>query len=597
MVDVGLLASDVLQNVVYLATLPLLWLVLYLVAWEWPDLARASGFGRLTFWLLLPGAILGTIANLPFFGYSGAILALNLGGGAIPLVLSVLLLRRLLPRDRPALGRFAIAFAAETLVALTWVIVVPDTFVLGSLPAPLAVPLSLQVVGVAIIAAATPLLVFLLTRHDHGMRLLLVATSLTSLAVVVTFLTTQTSPGVGIVSPFPLYLLTPVLTGVLSVLLVRGAAGRGAPAGFGIGYASATLGVLVGADVLRQPPLYQHATNALYSIGGAGVQDLLYLTGLLSLSASLLVYGLLSPRGAPTPTPAVPPVEGLTPNGRLRRSLGLILEGRFAPATQEAARASHDAREMARGLYGLPATSFSGRPWAEAGAPPWVEADQANLDALARAPDVGARDAWRAHLTARHLVRVGRQIGRRRFGTTFQRSAAFVIDLLFMVSPAAVGWFFLSATLPGTATDILNSAAFNAAAFAYAAYAFVYFVVAESIWGTTVGKMLLRLRVRDRALRPVRPVPVMVRDLPKLLPLSIVGFGGAVATLLAVKGGTVAGAGGLDLPAQIFAVAFLVLFIAFGVGLCGLASFIAIYASSENQRLGDYLAGTWVIQE
>ncbi len=599
-VDPSVLANDVVQNVVFLATLPLLWLLLYLVAWEWPELARATGFGRLTFWLLLPGALLGWVGNLPFFGFAGAVLAINIGGGVVPLILAALLLKRVLPDDGPALPYFTSVFAGESVAALAWVLLVPEASGWTLLAGALAVRLPFQLLGVGAIAAAGTLVVLVGAGRDERMRPLSVAVGLSSLALFVTFLTTQTSAGVGIVSAFPYYLLTPALTGALAVLLAHRATGRGAHVGVGLGYAAATFGVLVGADVLRQPPLYAAPTNALYSIGGAGVLDLLYLTGLLSLAVSLAVYGLLRRSGRAGTLPAVPESDQpLTPAGRLRASLLLLLGGQFPRATEEAARASHEARAVVRGLYGLPATSFTGQPWSETGAPPWAEADQANLDALARASDVGPRDAWRAHLTARYLVRLARQIGRRRYGSTYRRSAAFVLDLLLLLVPAVGVWWYLSATLPGTVTAILGSALFNAAALGFATYAFAYFVLAEVGWGATLGKTIFRLRVKDRALRPVRPVPVLVRDLPKLLPLSILGIGGAVVTLLAVKGGALvsAGAGGISLPAQLLALSVLALFVAVGIGLCGLASLIAIYSSGENQRLGDYLAGTWVIQE
>ncbi len=596
MVDPWVLASDVLQNVVFLATPPLLWLLLYLLAWEWPALARATGFDRVTFFLLLPGVVLGSIANLPFLGYAGAILAINIGGGLVPLLLSVLLLRRGLPASDRGLIALGVAFAVETAATLLWVIALPTAVpLLAAIP-----PLTGQLLGLAVIAFAVPAAYAVLAPRGPALRPTLLVLVLASLALVITFATTETAPSIGIISSFPGYLIAPALVGALAVLLARRMTGAVAYRGFAIGYASTTFGVLVGADVLRQPPLYANPTNLLLSIGGAGESDLLYLTGLLSLAVAFLVYaGLLRAKQAAPPPPAPSPEEqARTPVGRLRRALFLLLAGRFALATQEAARASAEARGQTRALFGLPAVPFTDRPWAELGAPPWVDADQTNLDALAAAPDLGGRDAWRAHLTARNLVRIAQQIGRRRYGSTARRSVAFVLDLLLLIVPAVGIWWYLSATLSGTVGEVLAGALFNAAAYGFAAYAFLYFVVAEVLWGTTVGKLLLRLRVRDRRLRPPRPIPVLVRDLPKLLPLTIVGFGGAVATLLAVRGGEVSPtAGGVALPASLFVVTFLVGFIALGVGLCGLASVLAIHGSGESQRLGDYLGGTWVIQE
>lgn len=598
-VDLGNLSSDILQNVVYLATPPLLWLLLFLLAWQTPALARATGFGRLAFWLLLPGALLGTIGNLPLLSISVAVLAINLGGGVLPLILSGHLLLRRFDQRLDLLVSYLLLFVAESAALLLWVVYV------GSAPGPVVsvagsflFTLSPAALGVLVLGVAVPLTLGLATRRTIAWPPVTFGLALTSLALVATFLTTEAAPGVGIVSSFPGYLLAPLLAGVGGVLGVRTLTGRPAYQGFAFAYAASTFGVLVGADVLHQPPLYSPAANALYSIGGAGLLDLLYLSGLLALAASFLTYGILrraKRADPPSPLPGGPP---LTAPGKLRRSLVSLLSGHFAESARGAAEAALEARSQCRALLGLPAASFSDHPWAEMGAPPWVDGDQVNLDGLARRLDIGARDAWRAHLTARYLVRLARQLARRRFGSLARRSVAFLIDLGFLLAPAVAVWWYLSATLGGSVAKVLGSSVFNAAAYGFAAYAFAYFVIAELVVGSTLGKQLLRLRVRDRQLRAPPLLPVVVRDLPKLIPLSIVGFGGAVATLITVRGGATGGmAAGVSVPVALFALADLVVVIGFGVFLCGVASVIAIHASSENQRLGDYLAGTWVIQE
>ncbi|HYK92497.1 MAG TPA: DUF1614 domain-containing protein [Thermoplasmata archaeon] len=596
MVDPGTLASDVVQNVVYLATPPLLWLFLYLLAWQSPALARATGFGRLAFWLLLPGSLIGTIGNLPFVPISSAVLAINIGGGILPMFLTASLLHREFGRRTDLLAVFAGVFVLETAAALAWVV-----FAGSSSPATPGLPgwIPLSALGTLAIAVATPVSLFVATRHEAAWRPVTFATALTSVALVATYATTEAAPGVGIISSFPGYLLAPVAVGVLAVTAVRFATGRPEYAGLPLAYGSATLGVLVGADVLHQPPLYAPAANALYSIGGAGLLDLLYLSGLLALVVTFLVYSMMRRLGrAAAPEPGTD-YRSLTPAGRVRASLTLLLTGRFAEATREAHQAAVDARAQCRGLLRLPAVALSDHPWAEMGAPPWVDGDSTNLDALARRLDVGARDAWRAHLTARYLVRVARHLSRRRFGTIARRSAAFLIDLALLLLPAISVWWYLSATIGGSIAHVLSSSAFNAAAYGFAAYAFAYFVLAEFAVGATVGKHLLGLRVRDRALRPAPALPVVVRDLPKLIPLTILGFGGAVATLITVRGSAVAGGvtAGVALPAELFALVDLIVFIGFGLLVCGAASLVAIYGSTESQRLGDYLAGTWVIQE
>lgn len=601
MVTEWTLASDVVQNVAFLATPPLLWLFLYLFAWESPGLARASGFGRLSFWLLLPGSLLGTIANLPFVPIAGNVLAINLGGGLVPVLLTALLLYRYFGESGTALLRFAGLFAVESAGALAFVLFAPAGALTVAAAGPWGGSIPWSDLGVGLLAAGVAGATIVAARFDATLRRTAFALGLASLALLVTFLTTQAVPGVGIESSFPGYLLAPLLVGGLAVGLARSAAGAAAPTGMAVGYGAATLGVLVGADVLRQPPLYAGSGGSIYAIGGAGLLDLLYLSGLLAVVAGFLTLTALRRPGGEPPAAPTPEPGPLTSTGRIRHAFGLLVEGALGPATAEAARAADEARGSARSLAGLPAVSFTGHPWSDLGAPPWADGDHENLAALARQPDLGARDAWRAHLTARYLVRLGRDLSHRRFGTPARRGYAFLLDLFLVTLPAVPIWAYLSVAVPGSPQDVLQSAAFNAAALGYAAYALVYFVVAERIWGTTLGKRSFGLRVRDRAMRRAGTLSVVVRDLPKIIPLTLIGFAGAVITFVALRGvpgsGSLATGGVISLSVTLTEIAVLVTGVVVGLGLCALASVLAISQSIENQRLGDYLAGTWVIQE
>ncbi|MGI0052676.1 MAG: hypothetical protein ACRECR_00240, partial [Thermoplasmata archaeon] len=80
MVDPFELAFDVTDTLAFLLLPALLWLFLYLWAWEDEASSLAAGFGRRTFWLLLPGCLVASLANLPFFTWNSSVLAINLGG-------------------------------------------------------------------------------------------------------------------------------------------------------------------------------------------------------------------------------------------------------------------------------------------------------------------------------------------------------------------------------------------------------------------------------------------------------------------------------------------------------------------------------------
>jgi uncharacterized membrane protein/uncharacterized RDD family membrane protein YckC len=588
-VDASLLASDVLQTVVFLALLPLLWLFLFLFAWEDPTTAATAGFPRKIFWLLLPGALLGELTYIPFVGWNGNVLTLDVGGGFIPLALSALLVGRLFgDRDR-LLATFLAAYAAEC----------------GLIFAGLLVPLSGAVFLLWLIALAiVPLAVLLLwsRRVDPAARATLVNVArllgVSGFALVFTYYTTASVPGYGIVSTFPWYILAPVAIGALVVLLAEPLFGVSREAALGLGYAGTTFGVLIGADLLREPPLYA-SSGQLFSIGGAGVGDLLYLSGLLALAAGYVTLRLLRfretpPLPVPTPTP-VPPNAGAL----LRTGLRLAIAGQAAGSIALAAEAVRAAAAQTRRLFDLPTQVPAGAPLAGLPAPAWMAADGANLEALARAGSSDRRDATRAWLTARWLVRFAREVGRQRFGSFRARAGAFAIDLTLWTSPMLLVWYLVVAGTPGSNTvAAVSSLAINAVTFAYVAAAFLYFVLAEGFYGTTVGKWIYGLEVRDTDLGRPGFVSLLLRSLPKLIPLTVLGLVGANLVAFLVLGNPYSvGAGGtaalLDEGASLLVLLAIAIL---GVGLPAAASALCMLASPENQRLGDWFAGTWVVR-
>lgn len=100
---------------------------------------------------------------------------------------------------------------------------------------------------------------------------------------LITFLITRVQPSAGIVAEFP-FLFLPALSGAAISLILYSRHSAKAPA---FAYASTTLGSLIGADVFHMPELFQ-AQSFVGSIGGAGVFDLVYIGGLVSISLVLV---------------------------------------------------------------------------------------------------------------------------------------------------------------------------------------------------------------------------------------------------------------------------------------------------------------------
>jgi uncharacterized membrane protein/uncharacterized RDD family membrane protein YckC len=578
------LATDISGDVALLALPAVLWGFLYLLAWEHGPFAASIGFGRRTFWLLLPGALLATLVLLPVAPVSNDWVAVSFAGALFPLFVAVLSFARFAPPGRRSAPMFLALLVAESVGLLIVVVKVASV--------------EPQLVGVVALAALFPIVAGIasLGKDRPALGPVALVLGLTSGVLVLTFLSSTAIPGVGIEESFPAYLIPPVAAGFIAAFVAEwvfpGAEGFALP----VAYVAGTFGVLIGADVLRQPPLYDGGPAGLYAIGGAGVLDLVYLSGLLAFGAAYLGHRLLG-RGFPPVGAPQPPAEP-TPIGRLARAFRSGVEGRIDETLHEASTASVEAALQAGRLLGQPAPP-PGRPWEGLPVPGWVVSDQANLEAVDRAGSTDGREGFRAFLTARWLVLLGRELGLRRFATVGARSLAFLVDLLIVTAPAAALWALLLLTTPGTLVDLAGNVGFNAAIYGYAAAAFLYFALAEAFAGRTLGKALLGLEVRDRRLERPRFTAALVRNASKLPTLTVVGVGVAIAILLLVKSGTGATlnlAGGLPISVGLLDFLEVLGFVVGVVGLLGTFAVLLIALSSERQRFGDLVAGTWVVR-
>ncbi len=588
MLDPLQLGLDVTGTILAFALTPLLWLFLALFAWERGPLAESVGFGKLTFWLLVPASLLAYVAELTFTRIGPDLLAINLGGGLFPLVVSCALFARIAPPLRRSLAFFGVWFSVESALALAAVVYLSNA--------------ATQDIAVTAIAAAFSLAAFALAPRLLGDapsyvgRRAASLVALTSGVTVLTFLASYTVPGAGIEEQFPIYVITPVLAGFVAVLIARPLfAGREALA-LPMAYSATTFGVLVGADVLRQPPLYGPGSMNLYVIGGADILDLLYLSGLLALAAAYAAHHLLERSGIPVPDDAgsVPPAS---PTHRLARSLQEQYDGRPADSIRAASVAAHDAAAQAHRVLELPETPDRAHPWSGLGAPGWVVADQANLDALAVTAPADPPEAMRAWLAARMLVGVGRSLWTPRLASIRARIAAYAIDLALVTAPAVAVWWFLAASIGGSLVGVLSAVSFVAAAYGYIAVAFLYVAISETAFGTTLGKWMLGLEVRDRNFRRPRWLAAFVRAAPRLATYSAIGLGLSAAIAILAHGGV--GAANAVVFGNLTNLLAFLYFLGIALTatvLFGAFAILVMVLSSERQRIGDRWAGTWVIR-
>jgi len=230
--------------------------------------------------------------------------------------------------------------------------------------------------------------------------------------------------------------------------------------------------------------------------------------------------------------------------------------------------------------------------------PGWLVADQANLDASAQTGTTDGREAFRAWRTARWMVALGREMGLSRFASIGARISAFAIDLAVVTGPAVAVWVALLLTIPGGIDAALSNVTFNAAIFGFIAWAFLYFVLSETFLGTTLGKRLLGLEVRDRTLSTPSGLSSLVRNATVLPLLTIIGIGVAIALTFGLKTGSSASLAfaGITLPTGIVALFGALAFVAGGVALLGGGGIVIIAVTAERQRLGDLWAENWVVR-
>lgn len=605
MVDPVQLSLDILSNTISLVLPGALWAVLFLIAWEHGPFADSLGLGRWTFWLLLPGALLASFALLPIAPISDDWLAVSFAGTLFPLLIGALAFGRAAPPRGRSLGQFLAFLTVES--ASLFLLVLPVSHPIGATIAPNLpgdVALDLAVVVVSTVWGGVALALFRGRPNAAGPggrtetpRVIGFTLALTTAVLASTFVSSAAIPAVGIVEQFPLFLFPPLGAGVLAALLApRVFPGR---EGFALptAYFATTFGVLLGADLLRQPPLYGSGPAGLYTIGGAGVLDLVYLSGLIALGAAYLGHRVAGRSLEPQDGAARSPGEGPTPLGLLVLSFRAGARGRLDESVSTAAKASRASAERARRLLDVPEPPGD-RPWQGLPVPGWVVADQANLDALARAGTTDPREGFRAWLMARWLVYLGRDLGIHRFGTLGARVVGFLVDLAVMVVPALGVWSLLALTTPGGLAALLTSVAFSAAIYGFVAVGFLYLVLSETLTGASVGKRASGLAVRDWRMRPPSLFAALVRNVSLLPMLTVVGLGGALAIAFVLKPTTLGSVvlAGVSLPAGLLALAGVLAFTFGGVVLLGAMGLVVIAFTAERQRVGDLWAGTWVVR-
>ncbi len=126
------------------------------------------------------------------------------------------------------------------------------------------------VIAINVGGALVPILFSLyLLRHNPGLWQM--ALPATAIIAALAYLTSRPVPGIGIAMPV---LVAPLAAAIVGLIL---GGEQSAP----LAYVCGTLGVLIGADVLRLNQI-RHMGTPIASIGGAGTFDGIFITGIVA---------------------------------------------------------------------------------------------------------------------------------------------------------------------------------------------------------------------------------------------------------------------------------------------------------------------------
>lgn len=105
---------------------------------------------------------------------------------------------------------------------------------------------------------------------------------------IISFLITDYQPSMGVVAEFPEFLVPPFASAGFALLLFK----RNGIAAAPMAYITGSMGALIGADIVRIPQILGTAqetgSTVQGSIGGAGIMDMVFLSGLLAFNVTVL---------------------------------------------------------------------------------------------------------------------------------------------------------------------------------------------------------------------------------------------------------------------------------------------------------------------
>lgn len=422
----------VFEAVAFIAIPVLLFIEMYIGHLDYTGFFEKCGFGRREVGLLLVGGLVGTLLSLmglyavPLIIYQGSLLAIDIGGAIIPVVLSIYLLK-------------------------------------------------IKKINVPIFMGCVVVI------------------------GILTYSITEFRPSLGIVAEFPYYLFPSFLAIGLALLIYREKITTGIP----FAYATTTFGVLIGADIVRIPQVLigleeireeMDLPIAAGSIGGAGGLDLVFLGGLIAIAPLFF----LAPRILRHSDSEVSPSKAFSKNLKytLTSAEEMLEIGNFEGAFDGAKRAVDMKISDLGNKFKIHQNPYVTLDMLSVH--PLIRNDYWLLMNASRISNKNQNDAYRAIISARHIIRELEKVEKRLYAASSQRILAFLIDMVFVICTVIL--FFYLGGIAGLydLSDILAPQNFIwLIAFTMWLWVaqMVYFTIFEGLFGHTPGKKFVGIKV------------------------------------------------------------------------------------------------------
>ncbi len=385
--------------------------------------------------------------------------------------------------------------------------------------------------------ALIPLIVSGALIYKKKLNLISVAFG-TIIVSLVAFYVTRIERNLGIVAEFPHYLFPP-LSALAVSLILSFSLGRKDTYQIPYSYTVGVLGTLIGADLVRIPKLIN--IGVLGSIGGAGATDLVYLSGLIASVPLIFIY--------------FPSHPDSLPSDLILRAKETLNRGRYGESKKYAIRAVEKEIQKAHKML-LRSPRYFQRPGNDTGVLYQLGIGQAAvkdyLTLTKTPPSPDPREIKKDLLTSK-LLRDNIRKRINKIYTSFgRRFIAYLLDLMIISIPFLMFFFYIfSNSFSGDSLGLINSTLFIAMVSLSVSIQFIYFTLAEWYFGTTVGKVVLGLKVLDDDLEKITFLQSAARNSGRYADMAL-GF--------------------------------------------YLISVILILRSPDKKRIGDYIAGTRVVK-